>query len=145
MIRLFYLDGLSEPEKLVSGSFAWFLPAKVIAIVNESFSIGVWRRMDLRMCSARDDIMVVRLNKGSGFICPVEEIPGFLEKILESFVEEEVIDYTLQKDSVWWSRVIGKRKAYYYLLQMTYDPEEDEVFACVAKANEPIIIGEETC
>jgi hypothetical protein len=24
---------------------------------------------------------------------------------------------------------------------MTYDPEEDEVFACVAKANEPIIIG----
>ncbi|NLT46599.1 MAG: hypothetical protein GXX80_13990 [Thermotogaceae bacterium] len=145
MIRLFYLDGLSEPEKLVSGSIAWFLPARVIAIGNESFSIGVWRRMDLHNRFARDDIMVVRLSKGSGFICPVEEIPGFLDKILEGFVEEEVIDYTLQKDSVWWSRVLGKRKAYYYLVQMMYDPEEDEVFASLAKASEPIIIGEEPC
>ena len=142
---MFYLDSFNEPEKLVSGSIAWFLPAKVIAIGDKSFSIGVWRRMDFHTRFARDDIMVVRLNKGSGFVYPVEEIPDFLDKILEGFVEEEIIDYTLQKDSVWWSRVLGKKDEVYYLVQMTYDPEEDEIFTCVAKAGEPVVIGEETC
>jgi len=107
----------------------------VIIIDNEGFCIGIWRK------AREDKPLIVRLQDRSGVSCAVEKKPGLTRKILTALKSEELENFDFLIDSIWWSRVIGKKDKEYFLLAMLYDYEEDEISGVIVKSSEALVMN----
>ncbi|HPD39372.1 MAG TPA: hypothetical protein PK411_13590 [Mesotoga infera] len=85
--------------------------------------------------------MIVRLQDRSGVSCAVEKKPGLTRKILTALKSEELENFDFLIDSIWWSRVIGKKDKEYFLLAMLYDYEEDEISGVIVKSSEALVMN----
>ena len=129
------MDSCTDYKSLISGKIDWFLPVKVIIIDNEGFCIGIWRK------AREDKPLIVRLQDRSGVSCAVEKKPGLTRKILTALKSEELENFDFLIDSIWWSRVIGKKDKEYFLLAMLYDYEEDEISGVIVKSSEALVMN----
>jgi len=132
---LHYMDSCTDHKRLINGRIDWFLPVKVIIIDNEGFCIGIWRK------AREDKPLIVRLQDRSGVSCAVEKKPGLTRKILTALKSEELENFDFLIDSIWWSRVIGKKDKEYFLLAMLYDYEEDEISGVIVKSSEALVMN----
>ncbi len=130
-----YMDSCTDHKRLINGRIDWFLPVKVIIIDNEGFCIGIWRK------AREDKPLIVRLQDRSGVSCAVEKKPGLTRKILTALKSEELENFDFLIDSIWWSRVIGKKDKEYFLLAMLYDYEEDEISGVIVKSSEALVMN----
>ena len=129
------MDSCTDYKSLISGKIDWFLPVKVIIIDNEGFCIGIWRK------ALEDKPLIVRLQDGSGVSCAVEKKPALTTKILTALKGEKLENFDFLVDSIWWSRVIGKKDGEYFMLTMVYDYEEDEISGVIVKSSEALVMN----